>query len=156
MLTISEYAQEQDKAQASITLPFDLRQKARLKTQLDTGEAVGITLPRGKILRGGDKLKADNGMIVEIKAATETVSTVTTEDALLFSRLCYHLGNRHVPLQISASNGKNFCRYAHDHVLDDMVAGLGVQAICEKATFEPESGAYAKGHSHSHSHSHSH
>ena len=152
MLTISEYADNTSQAQDSLTLPFELRQKARLKTQLDSGETIGITLPRGKILRGGDKLRTNTGLVVEVKAAVETVSTVNTNDSWLFARICYHLGNRHVPLQIGLDNGISFCRYLHDHVLDEMVKGLGLTPTCEKTTFEPESGAYAQGHSHTHSH----
>ncbi len=154
MQKITHYADISEHATEVLTLPFDIRQKARFKTRLDSGEDIGVTLPRGKILRGGDKLKTESGTIVEIKAASESVSTVTTTDALLLTRVCYHLGNRHVPLQIGSEGDADFCRYTHDHVLDDMVIGLGAQVVFEQAPFEPESGAYASGHSHAHSHSH--
>ena len=137
-----------DAVHATLTLPFDVRQKARFKAQLDNGETVGLMLERGQILRGGDKLYAENGWVIEIIPAQEQVSTVVSDDSLLLSRICYHLGNRHVPLQIDAG----WCRYQHDHVLDDMVRGLGGVVRCEEAPFEPEPGAYTSHATHSHSH----
>ena len=138
-------------AQASLTLPFELRQKSRLRAQLDNGEEVGLMLPRGEVLRGGDCLRAENGLLIELKAADEAVSTVTCPDTLLMQKACYHLGNRHVPLEITPHG----LRYLQDHVLDDMVQSLGLNVIHETAPFEPESGAYQQ-HTHSHSHSHNH
>ena len=108
-------------------------------------------LPRGTILRGGDCIRAEDGTTIRVVAADETVSVAYIDDRTLFARACYHLGNRHVPLQI----GEGWLRYLHDHVLDDMLKGLGVMVACEQASFEPEAGAYG-GHSvHSHHH-HSH
>jgi urease accessory protein len=134
-------------ADLSLTLPFELRQKSRLKATLDNGDEIGLMLPRGTVLRGGDHLKAEDGSVIRIQAAEETVSTATINDPHLFARACYHLGNRHVPLQI----GENWLRYLHDHVLDEMLVGLGITVTCEQATFEPESGAYG-GHSQHHHH----
>ena len=153
MLKATEVLTESGHAELTLTLPFELRQKSRLKATLDNGDEVGLMLPRGTILRGGDHLKAEDGSVIRIKAAEETVSTATINDPKLFARACYHLGNRHVPLQI----GDNWLRYLHDHVLDDLLAGLGITVSCEQASFEPESGAYG-GHSHhsSHDHHHSH
>jgi len=135
----------------SLTLPFELRQKSRLRTRLDNNEEVGLLLPRGTILRQGDLLRADNGLVIEIRAADETVSTARSTDPLLLARACYHLGNRHVALQI----GESWVRYLHDHVLDEMVAKLGLELKTEQAPFEPEAGAY-HGHSQNHTHKHSH
>ena len=134
-----------------LTLPFELRQKSRLKAELDDGTEVGLMLPRGGLLRGGDILKAENDTLIKVKAAAESVSTVRHEDSLMLAKASYHLGNRHVPLEIT----RDCLRYAHDHVLDDMVRGLGLNVEHEMAPFEPEGGAYG-GHSHGHSHSHSH
>ena len=100
MLKISEKLDTEKKYDATLTLPFDLRQKSRFKAELDDGVEVGLMMPRGTVLRGGDLLKAENGKIVLVKAATETVSTIATSDNHLMARACYHLGNRHVPLQI--------------------------------------------------------
>ena len=130
-------------------LPFNERSKSRLRAVLDNGEEAGLFLERGSILRHGDLLLADDGRVVEVQAATETVSTVRTDNGLLLARACYHLGNRHVALQI----GPGWLRYAHDHVLDDMLRGFGLRITVEQAPFEPEGGAYvAASHSHAHPH----
>ncbi len=99
-------------------------------------------LPRGHVLRGGDCLRASDGRIIEIHAAAEAVSTARSDDAQLLARAAYHLGNRHMPLQV----GAGWLRYRHDHVLDEMVKGLGLAVQTEQAPFEPESGAYHGGH----------
>ena len=137
----------------SITLPFETRQKSRLQATLDSGEEIGLLLPRGTVLRDGDILKTEAGQRIKVSAAIESVSTAQISDPNLFARACYHLGNRHVPLQI----GENWLRYLHDHVLDDMLKGLGVTTQHEHAPFEPEAGAYGGGgghHHHHHDHSH--
>lgn len=131
-----------------LVLPFELRQKSRLRARLKSGTEVGLFLERGIVLRGGDLLVAEDGTVIEVVAAPETVSTVREADATRLSRAAYHLGNRHVPVEI----GAGWLRYGHDHVLDDMVRGLGLAVIVEPAPFEPEAGAY--GHSHGHSHPH--
>jgi urease accessory protein len=140
-----------------LVLPFELRQKSRLRARLASGVEVGLFLERGIVLRGGDLLLAEDGTIVEVVAALETVSTVKDSDATRLARAGYHLGNRHVPVEI----GAGWLRYGHDHVLDDMVRGLGLAVVVEQAPFEPEAGAYGHshaphGHSHSHDHGHSH
>lgn len=151
--------------QATLTLPFELRQKSRLRVRLDSGEDVALTMPRGRVLRGGDRLRADDGTIVLVRAAAELVSTVTAAEPEPLARAAYHLGNRHVPVQV----GAGFLRYQHDHVLDDMVRAIGVEVRAEQAPFEPEAGAYAQagsdsqhglqhahGHAHGHEHAHGH
>jgi len=147
MIKANEVLGHQHDYDETLTLPYELRQKSRLKATLDNGEDIGLMLPRGTILRGGDAIKAEDGTVIMIKAAEETVSIADINDATLFARACYHLGNRHVPLQIS----DNSIRYLHDHVLDDMLAGLGITTTCKQAIFEPEAGAYGGGHHH-HSH----
>lgn len=131
----------------TLSLPIDRRIKSRIKVVLDDGQEAGLFLPRGQVLRDGDLLESTEGLIVKIMAAQESVSTVRSDDAYLLSRICYHLGNRHVPLQITPS----WVRYQHDHVLDEMVNGLGLKVDVEQAPFEPEPGAYqSTAHSHSH------
>ena len=138
----------------TLSLPVDRRIKSRLKVTLDDGREAGLFLPRGQVLRDGDLLESTEGLIIKVKAAQESVSTVRCDDAYLLSRICYHLGNRHVPLQITAS----WVRYQHDHVLDEMVRGLGAQVDVEQAPFEPEPGADSQstGHSHGGGSSHHH
>ena len=138
--------------EATLTLPFELRQKSRLKATLDNCTEVGLMLPRGGLLRGGDLLRAEDGTVVKVIAANESVSKVTHDDPLMRARACYHLGNRHVPLQIT----QDYICYTHDHVLDEMVIGLGLNVECVMAPFEPEAGAYGGGHKHSHDDSHDH
>jgi len=142
-------------AQATLSLPFELRQKSRLRAALDNGEEVGLMLPRGLVLRGGDCLQAENGLVIKLIAAPEPVSTVSAPDIQTLLTACYHLGNRHIPLQITSK----WLRYLQDHVLDEMVLTLGLTVIHEMAPFEPVAGAYHHSHqqdSHEHGHSHSH
>jgi urease accessory protein len=134
-----------------LVLPFSERSKSRARHVLDNGEEVGLFLERGSVLRHGDLLLADDGRVVCVEAAPESVSMAHTDDLLLLARACYHLGNRHVALQI----GHGWLRYVHDHVLDDMLRGMGLAVLVEQAPFEPEGGAYvANTHSHTHSHQH--
>jgi len=133
---------KENTADFTVTLPYEQRQKSRLRTKLDNGQDVGIILNHGQRLHHGDLLQAENGKIIEIRAATGAVSTVTANTPLLRMRACYHLGNRHVPLQIS----EDCFRYLQDSVLDEMIINLGLSITHENALFEPEPGAY--GHSH--------
>jgi len=136
-------------ADLTLVLPFGERSKSRLRATLDNGEEAGLFLERGSVLRHGDLLLADDGRVIAVEAASETVSTVHTDDAVMLARASYHLGNRHVALQI----GSGWLRYQHDHVLDDMLRGFGLDVRVDEAPFEPEGGAYvAASHSHAHPH----
>lgn len=121
-----------------LELPFEQRQRSRLKAELQDGEDVAVFLPRGTILRDGMLLAASDGRVLMVRAAAEDVSSIGSDDPVLLARIAYHLGNRHVILQI----GDGFLRYQHDRVLDDMVRGLGGRVEIECAPFEPEGGAY--------------
>jgi len=142
----------QDSSCDSVALSFDERKRGRLKLTTDAGESVGIQIERGQVLRDGTVLSNEAGDCLRIQACGEHVSTGYMQDAILFARGCYHLGNRHVPLQV----GDGFLRFQTDYVLDDMLRGLGINVIHETATFEPENGAYAPGTGKSHGHSHGH
>ena len=153
MLEINERIEERtDASSTSLTLPFEQRQKSRLRVTLDNGNEAALILERGTVLRHGDLLRATNGQVVEVRAASEMVSVVSESNAHLLSRVCYHLGNRHVPLQI----GNGWLRYLRDHVLDDMVRSLGLVVEHQEASFEPESGAYQNNGKHQHTRSHEH
>jgi len=130
--------------QAQLKLPFDLRQKSRLRTQLVGGEDAWLMLPRGDILRGGDLLQASDGRVVEVVAQAEDVLHIQCANATELTRAAYHLGNRHVPVQV----GDGFLRIAADHVLADMLRGLGATLTPMHEPFEPEAGAYGGGHQH--------
>jgi urease accessory protein len=138
----------------SLVLPFELRQKARQRAQLESGRAIGIQLARGTVLRDGDLLRAATGEVVEIIAATEAVSNAYSDDPVLLARASYHLGNRHVHLQV----GPGWVRYLRDHVLDHMVESLGLAVMHAEQAFEPEAGAYRheRGHGHGNGHQNGH
>jgi len=143
-----------------LKLPFEARQKSRLRTRLVSGEEVGLMLPRGEILRGGDLVTASDGRVIEIVAEPEKVLNIESKE---LAKIAYHLGNRHVPVQV----GETFLRIAEDHVLEEMVRKLGADVSHVEAAFEPEAGAYAGGHHqhdemghggkiHDHHHDHDH
>lgn len=132
-----------------LVLSFQQRQKSRLKAILASGEEIGLILPRGTVLKEGDLVSTEQGDLIQIVAAAETVSTIQADDAHLLLRIAYHLGNRHVPLQVEST----WLRYAHDHVLDDMVTLLGGHVSVDQAPLQPEKGAYGGGHKH-HDHEH--
>ncbi|MFS2225787.1 urease accessory protein UreE [Pantoea sp. B65] len=138
---------------ASATLDYATRLKSRARIQLDDGSEAGLALERGSLLRGGDILSDDSGeFVVRIVAAAEKLSIALCGDPLRLAIACYHLGNRHVPLQIEAGR----VAWLHDHVLDDMLIGLGLIVGSELAPFEPVAGAYETAGHHLHSHSHHH
>ena len=143
----------------TLTLPLEQRVRARLRVQLDDGSEAGVFLDRGPIMRGGDLLGSEDGRVIKVIAADEPVSVVRSTDPHLLARACYHLGNRHTPLQILEGE----LLYQHDHVLDEMLRGFGLHADFAERPFEPEPGAYgehgtehAHGHSHAHGHIHAH
>lgn len=121
-----------------LVLAFDTRCKSRLRARLASGEECGLFLPRGTVMRGGDKLLATDGRIAEVVAAVEPLMEAASGDSLQLARAAYHLGNRHVAVQIL--DGK--LRIARDHVLGEMLRGLGLPVVEIEAAFEPESGAY--------------
>jgi urease accessory protein len=159
-LHVHSRAEQGVTAHAMLLLPYDARQKSRFRSKLPDGREVVVMLPRGQTLHDGDSLLSDEGVVLGVVAMPEPVSVVRTKDALLISRVAYHLGNRHMPLQILP----NELRYPHDHVLDDMVRQLGLTPTFEQLPFEAENGAYGSGHSfasrghthHHHGDSHSH
>lgn len=133
----------------SVALAYDERKRSRLKVTLASGREAGIFLERGDHLHGGDKLAAENGSaVVEILAAPEKLIEAVADSPLLFARAAYHLGNRHVPVHILPTDKGGKLRFQTDHVLADMVRGLGCTIGETEAPFQPESGAYGGGHQH--------
>lgn len=130
--------------QAELRLPFELRQKSRLRTKLSNGEEVGLFLPSGTILRGGNCLRANDGRVVLVIAADEELMQAQCATPFELTRAAYHLGNRHVPVQI----GDNWLRFAADEVLAQMLRGLNATVTKLAGPFEPEAGAYGGGHHH--------
>jgi urease accessory protein len=145
------------KRAASVELDWDVRQKSRFDATDSTGRHLGVFLPRGSVVRGGDVLVAEDGSLVRVLAAPQAVLEVRacTEHGSPFDllRAAYHLGNRHVPLALQPTH----LTLEPDHVLADMLRQMHLIVTEAQAPFEPESGAYAAGgHSHDHGHDHAH
>jgi urease accessory protein len=121
-----------------LVLPFEERQRSRLRARLESGEEVALVVPRGKVLRSGDVVRTAGGREIEIVSAPEKLLHIEADS---LARVAYHLGNRHVAVQV----GDGFLRIAEDHVLEQMLRGLGARVTHVEAPFEPEAGAY--GHS---------
>ena len=152
------------KRAATVSLDWDVRQKSRFETTDSTGRSVGVFLQRGQVVRGGDVLVGEDGSLLKVLAAPQPVLRIThcRDHGSLFDlmRAAYHLGNRHVPIELQADHLK----IEPDHVLADMLRQMHliVTEACE--AFEPEAGAYGEhatmGHSHGHephgAHDHSH
>jgi len=125
-----------------VVLTHEQREKGRLRTQADSGREVRIFLDRGKPLQVGEILLSQCGKHIVIEGAEEPVTTARCDDWQQFCRACYHLGNRHVKVQL----GECWLRLSPDHVLEEMLQLLGLTLSHEQAIFVPESGAYRHGH----------
>lgn len=121
-----------------LVLPFEARCRSRQRVRLASGDELGYVLPGGTVLRHGDRLLTDDGRVVAVEAAPEALLEVRTADRLLLIRAAYHLGNRHVPVQI----GEDSLRFPPDHVLGEMLVRLGCEVGEVDAPFDPEGGAY--------------
>jgi urease accessory protein len=145
---------------ATVTLDWDTRQKSRFDATDSTGRALGIFLPRGTVVRGGDVLVAEDGSLIRVEAAPQSVLRVSvcTEHGSSFDlmRAAYHLGNRHVPIELRPDHLK----IEPDHVLADLLRSMHMTVTPVQEPFEPEGGAYGDnamlGHSHGHAHAHDH
>ena len=124
-----------------LELPFELRQKSRLRARLASGEEVRLMLARGTVMRGGDVVTTIDGREVEIVAAKEKLLHIESDH---LARVAYHRGNRHVPVQV----GPDWLRIAYDHVLERMLQGMDAALSTIEAPFEPEAGAYGAHHRH--------
>ena len=145
------------KRATTVELDWDVRQKSRFDATDSAGRSLGIFLPRGTVVRGGDVLVAEDGSLVRVTAAPQSVLKIThcPEHGTPYDliRAAYHLGNRHVPIELKPDHLK----IEPDHVLADMLRAMHliVHAVIE--AFEPENGAYATGgHAHGHDHHHGH
>ena len=136
----------------TIELDWDVRQKSRFAATDSAGRELGIFLPRGSVVRGGDVLVAEDGSMVRVVAAPQPVLVITHcknhGTAFDLTRAAYHLGNRHVPLELQPDHLK----IEPDHVLADMLRAMHLIVTEQSLAFEPEGGAYAAGHGGGHSH----
>ncbi|MDD2810472.1 urease accessory protein UreE [Rhodoferax sp.] len=144
-----------------VALDWDVRQKSRFDATDSADRLLGIFLPRGTVARGGDVLVAQDGSLIKVLAAPQTVLKIThcpnhgTPFDLI--RAAYHLGNRHVPIELKPDHLK----IEPDHVLADMLRAMHLVVTEVTEPFEPENGAYATGghfggHHHGHDHDHDH
>jgi urease accessory protein len=138
---------------ATVELDWDTRQKSRFEATDSQGRRLGVFLPRGSVVRGGDVLVAEDGSLIVAQAAPQPVLEVRAAQAFDLLRAAYHLGNRHVQLELQAE----LLKLEPDHVLAQMLRQMGLQVTEAQAAFEPEAGAYAAGgHAHGHGHEHAH
>ena len=150
------------KRAVTIELDWDVRQKSRFDATDSSGRQVGVFLPRGTVTRGGDVLVAEDGSLIKVIAAPQSVMRIThcTQHGSPYDllRAAYHLGNRHVPIELKPDHLK----IEPDHVLADLLRAMHLIVHAVDEAFEPENGAYASGgrtpaHAHAgHDHSHHH
>lgn len=156
------------KRATTVELDWDVRQKSRFAATDSAGRELGIFLPRGTLVRGGDVLVAEDGSMVRVIAAPQPVLVITHCNShgtpFDLTRAAYHLGNRHVPIELQPDHLK----IEPDHVLADMLRAMHLIVTAQELPFEPEGGAYAAGHGgghhhhgghdhgHDHGHAHSH
>jgi urease accessory protein len=139
----------------SVVLDYDDRHRRRVAMKATKGLAFLLDLPAAASLRGGDALQLEDGRLVEVVAAPEPLLEIRCADPLQLTRMAWHLGNRHVPVQVFARS----LRIRRDRVLAEMASQLGAHVIEIEAPFDPEGGAYAaptEGHHHGHGHHHHH
>ena len=150
----------------TVELDWDVRQKSRFDATDSTGRAFGVFLSRGTLVRGGDVLVLEDGSLVRVQAAPQEVLRITAcaqhGSPFDLTRAAYHLGNRHVPIELQPDHLK----IEPDHVLADMLRAMHMTVVTVQEAFEPEGGAYsshghshghgAHDHAHDHSHGHSH
>ncbi len=141
------------KRASTLELDWDTRQKSRFEATDSAGRTLGVFLPRGAVVRGGDVLVADDGSLVRVVAAPQAVLKIThcTNHGTPYDliRAAYHLGNRHVPIELKPDHLK----IEPDHVLAEMLRAMHLIVHAVDEAFEPENGAYASGgHGHSHDH----
>ena len=145
MLTFTKHLRPNPDAIVSFTLPMtaDDRTRSRQRFETETGERLHLSLPRGTVLRDRDLLQSEDGScLVLVSAKPESVLTARASTALLLIRAAYHLGNRHVALEVA----DNYLRLSPDSVLQGMLEKMGLEVTEEIVPFQPEMGAY--GHSH--------
>lgn len=145
MLTLHTLLDGAALADAILVLPWDRRERCRLRAVLASGEEVALLMPRGTVLRHGDLLRGDDGRVVRIVAALEPTYALRCADSLLLARCAYHLGNRHTQAEVHDWG----LRIRVDPVLRELALKLGATVTEEMASFDPEPGAYA-GHGHGH------
>lgn len=137
-----------DRAADCITLDQHERHRRRVRMVSDGGREFLLDLPKARLLRNGEGLQLDNGEVIEVRAKPESLYRVVGRDQRHLLTLAWQLGNRHLPAQIESDH----ILIRHDHVICDMLLGLGAKVEAVVAAFDPEGGAYAHDHNHGHDH----
>jgi len=145
------------KRAATVVLDWDTRQKSRFQATDSQGRELGVFLPRGTVVRGGDVMLAEDGSFIRVEAAPQPLLRITAckshGSPFDLTRAAYHLGNRHVPIELKPDHLK----IEPDHVLAEMLRSMHLIVNEVEEGFEPEGGAYAGSHVHVHAHgSHGH
>jgi len=151
MLFAESFAERDATADDRLVLSYDARRKSRQRVILASGEEMGYVFQAGTVLRDGDRLLTGNGLVIAVEAAPEQLLEVRAGDTCPLIRAAYHLGNRHVPVQL----GEQYLRFQPDHVLGEMLLGLGCEVSEVEAPFDPEGGAYGA-HAHGDAHAAAH
>lgn len=138
MLFAESFAAADTPVAGTLCLPYDARRKSRQRVTLTDGQQFGYLLPAGTVLRDGDRLLTGCGRAVVVEAAPEALLEVRAADSFQLMRAAYHLGNRHVAVEVRTTA----LRLQRDHVLAEMLVGLGCTVVEVEAPFAPEGGAY--------------
>ena len=142
----------QERAAGSLTLDFDARHRRRFRLTADQGDDILLDLPQAIAMADGDGLQLDDGRWLKVQAAVEDIVEVRHNDPIQLMRLAWHLGNRHLPTEI-----RDYVLLIRpDHVIEDMLRGLGADLQMVQSAFQPEGGAYGHGHNHKHNGSQHH
>jgi urease accessory protein len=149
MLRATQVRPKQEDCSGVAVLPYDARYRRRALLRTDTGEEFLLDLAQATELRDGDALALEDGRHILVRAAPEPLAEVRATGATL-ARLAWHVGNRHTPAQVEADR----LLIQRDHVIEDMLAGLGATVTHVEEPFTPEGGAYGHGRTHGHAHSH--
>ena len=136
----------QEKVAGSLTLDFDARHRSRFRLTADQGDDVLLDLPEAVAMADGDGLQLEDGRWLKVQAASEDLVEIKHEDSIQLMRLAWHLGNRHLPTEIR----DHILLIRPDHVIEDMLRGLGADLQKIQSAFQPEGGAYGHGHHHKH------
>ncbi|CAH9017670.1 urease accessory protein UreE [Candidatus Nitrosacidococcus sp. I8] len=146
MLLFDQHLSSETPATLEIAFTFEERERSQLRFHLPDGQEAAFRIERGTTLTVGDKLGTTDGLVLEIQAKPEDLMEVQAQHPLDLIRAAYHLGNRHVRLQI----GEGWLRLPSDYVLEEMLIHIGVSVTKVIAPYQPEAGAYGGGHHHSH------
>jgi urease accessory protein len=137
---------DEGRAVDTVLVDFDRRHRRRILLATEGGREVLLDLPQAARLRHGDGLELDGGSVVRVVARPEPLAEIHAHDEGELVRIAWHLGNRHLPVQLLGER----IRIRRDHVIEEMVEGLGGHVDIIEAPFDPEAGAYAGGHHHHH------